>query len=62
MNLSGNNFGSNGMVSWQAGLNIFIHYTKHKISDRAITLFNKAGGIILLGFAGFSVYYALFNY
>lgn len=49
-----------GTVSWITSLNLFVHFTKHKISDRVIQIMNKTGGVILLGFAGFSIYYTLF--
>jgi L-lysine exporter family protein LysE/ArgO len=45
-----------GTFSWVVLLNVFIHFTKHKISDRAINILNKIGGIILLGFAGLGIY------
>jgi L-lysine exporter family protein LysE/ArgO len=50
-----------GTFSWVLGLNTFIHMTKHKISDRVIGVLNKIGGLILLSFAGYSIYVALFK-
>ncbi len=46
-----------GTVGWVIALNLFIHFTKHKISNKAINILNKIGGVLLLGFAGFSIYY-----
>lgn len=48
-----------GTVSWVLALNVFIHFTKHKISNRVINIFNKIGGVLLLGFAAFSILTAL---
>ncbi len=40
-----------GAVSWTLALNIALHYTKHKLSMRAMLWFNRIGGVIILGFA-----------
>ncbi|MFA6037157.1 MAG: LysE family translocator [Legionellales bacterium] len=48
-----------GTVSWVVALNLFLHFTKHKISNAAINMLNKIGGLLLLGFAIFSIYYAI---
>lgn len=48
-----------GTISWVIALNLFVHFTKHKISNRAINILNKIGGLLLLGFAVFSIYYSL---
>lgn len=50
-----------GTTTWIVALNLFMHFTKHKISDRAIHILNKIGGVILLGFAVFSFYYSFFK-
>ncbi len=48
-----------GTISWVITVNLFTHITKHKISDKTINILNKIGGIILLGFAAFSLYYSV---
>lgn len=40
-----------GTLSWSNGLNIFVHFTRHKLSNRAMQILNIVGGVILLGFA-----------
>jgi L-lysine exporter family protein LysE/ArgO len=48
-----------GTVGWVVALNLFVHFTKHKISNKAINILNKIGGVLLLCFAGFSIYYCI---
>jgi len=38
-------------LSWAIGLNIFIHFTRHKLPANITHRLNLVGGIILLGFA-----------
>lgn len=40
-----------GTISWVVSLNIFIHFTRHKLSNNAIKWLNYTGGVILLIFA-----------
>lgn len=40
-----------GTLSWVSGLNLFLHFTRHRLSPSVIDTINKLGGIILLGFA-----------
>jgi L-lysine exporter family protein LysE/ArgO len=40
-----------GVTSWAIGLNIVLHYTKHKLSAKTMHWFNRIGGVIILGFA-----------
>lgn len=40
-----------GVSSWASGLNILLHYTRHKLSATTILWFNRIGGVIILGFA-----------
>lgn len=47
-----------GTFGWVVALNTFIHFTKHRISDKVILILNKLGGILLLGFAVFGLYYS----
>lgn len=48
-----------GIWSWLLTLNIFLHVTRHKISQRIIHLFNITGGLILWGFALYGLIHAL---
>lgn len=48
-----------GTVSWVLGLNLVLHHTRHKLSANAIHWLNRFGGVILLGFAGYSFYQAV---
>nr|MCH9770390.1 LysE family transporter [Gammaproteobacteria bacterium] len=38
-------------ASWVAALNLVVHYSKHRITPKAMHWINRCGGIILLGFA-----------
>ncbi|RDI46556.1 LysE family translocator [Aquicella lusitana] len=49
-----------GTFSWAAGLNGFLHFTRHRLSKRTIQKINIAGGIILIGFAALGFWRALF--
>lgn len=40
-----------GTVSWVLFLNIVLHFTRHKLTTKVMTLLNYLGGCILLGFA-----------
>lgn len=40
-----------GTLSWMSALNIFLHFTRHRLPARAVHLLNRLGGIILLGYA-----------
>jgi L-lysine exporter family protein LysE/ArgO len=51
-----------GTFSWVIALNTFIYFTQHKISDRVILILNKIGGVLLLGFAAWSIYSAVIFY
>lgn len=44
--------------SWACGLNISLHFTRHRLSKRIIQKINIIGGIILLGFAVFGFWHA----
>lgn len=46
-----------GTWSWSTSLNIFLHFTRHRLSDRAMHILNLIGGLILLGFAAFSLWH-----
>ncbi len=48
-----------GVTSWMMGLNIVLHFTHHRLSDRIMHILNRTGGFILLGFAIFSFYQAM---
>lgn len=48
-----------GAVSWMLGLNIVVAKTRHKISPRVMKGFNIFGGVLLLGFAGYTVFHFL---
>lgn len=48
-----------GIISWMVGLNIVIHYTRHKISPRIVKISNIVGGVILWGFAAYGLVHAL---
>jgi len=49
-----------GTFSWALGLNIVLHFTRHRLSKRTIQLINICGGIILLCFAAWGLWHALF--
>lgn len=49
-----------GTVSWICGLNLLLHFTRHRLSARSIQILNIIGGIILLGFAIAGLWHALF--
>lgn len=40
-----------GALSWSMGLNVVLHYTRHRLPEKTMHYLNYAGGIILLGFA-----------
>lgn len=50
-----------GTTSWISTLNLFVHQTRHRLTDRAMRLLNLLGGIILLGFAAVNLFHALFH-
>lgn len=46
-------------LSWSLGLNSFLHFTRHRLSERVMRLLNIAGGLMLLGFAGMGLWHVL---
>lgn len=50
-----------GTISWEILLNTFLHFTRHRLSAKAMHSLNIAGGIILLLFAGAGLVRAIFN-
>lgn len=44
-----------GTFSWVCGLNLLLHFTRHRLSVQTIHKMNMAGGILLLGFAFFGL-------
>jgi L-lysine exporter family protein LysE/ArgO len=44
-----------GTAIWFCGLNVFIHFTRHRLSPKIIKGLNMAGGIALVVFAIYSV-------
>lgn len=46
------------VLSWSTGLNLAIHFTRHKLSAKLILWLNRIGGIIILGFAVASMVHA----
>ena len=48
-----------GTFSWVCALNLFLHFTRHRLSKNIIQKINVAGGIILLGFAALGFWRAL---
>lgn len=50
-----------GTISWVVSLNIFIHFTRHKLSNNVIKWLNYIGGMILLLFAILGFIRALFS-
>ncbi len=48
-----------GTVGWVISLNILIHFTRHKLTPRAIQWLNYTGGTILMGFALMGILRAL---
>lgn len=47
-----------GTFSWVCGLNICLHFTRHKLSQRMMQYLNYAGGIILLFFAAIGFWHS----
>lgn len=47
--------------SWASGLNLLLHFTRHRLSKHTVQKINFAGGIILLGFAAFGFWRAIFQ-
>lgn len=45
-----------GTLSWVAGLNCFLHFSRRHLSEKIMQSFNYAGGIILLGFAAWCLW------
>lgn len=48
-----------GVCSWMVGLNIVLHFTRHRLSDRLMHFLNRAGGVILLLFALFGLWHSV---
>lgn len=46
-------------LSWSVGLNGFLHFTRHRLSERVMRLLNILGGIMLLGFAGMGIWHVV---
>lgn len=44
-----------GAMSWVISLNLLIHFTRHRLSNNVVAWLNRIGGIILIGFAIYSV-------
>lgn len=40
-----------GVISWEVSLNIFLHYTRNRLSPKIILILNRVGGLIVIGFA-----------
>lgn len=40
-----------GTVGWVISLNTILHFTRHRLTSKVMTLLNYSGGFILLGFA-----------
>jgi len=38
-------------VSWVLGLNVTLHFTRHKLSEKFMKMVNLLGGLIVIGFA-----------
>lgn len=49
-----------GALSWSLGLNLVLHITRHRLSEKTMHRFNIVGGIILVGFAAYGLYHAFF--
>lgn len=49
-----------GTISWICGLNLLLHFTRHRLSTRSVQVLNILGGVILLGFASVGLWRALF--
>lgn len=47
------------VVSWAVILNVILHYTKHRLPEKANHYLNYIGGTILLIFAALSVWHAI---
>jgi L-lysine exporter family protein LysE/ArgO len=45
-----------GTAIWFCGLNIVIHFTRHRLSPRIIRCLNWVGGIVLLVFAAYTLW------
>lgn len=50
-----------GVISWMCGLNLVLHHTRHRLSQRTMQWLNYIGGIILIGFAILGLWRALVN-
>lgn len=46
-----------GTISWILSLNTILHFTRHRLKATTINKINKLGGLILLGFAVFSLWH-----
>lgn len=49
-----------GTFSWAGGLNIALHFTRHRLPDKTMHYLNIAGGIILLCFACLGLLHSAF--
>lgn len=50
-----------GVIGWMCGLNLVLHHTRHRLSQRTMQWLNYIGGIILIGFAILGVWRALLS-
>jgi len=50
-----------GTTSWDLALNTFLHFTRHRLSERTMHLLNILGGLILIGFALFGLIHTMKN-
>lgn len=48
-----------GTVSWCLGINIVLHFTRHRLSERTMRYLNCTGGVIILCFAAVGLWRAL---
>ena len=48
-----------GTFSWVCGLNLFLHWTRHRFSKNIILQLNILGGLIIIGFALYSFWHAI---
>lgn len=49
-----------GTVSWVLSLNVLLHYNKHRLGKHSQLWLNRIGGVLLMAFAGYGFYRALF--
>lgn len=49
-----------GVLGWVLFLNLLLHFLRHKIPDKLTLRLSEIGGVILIGFALFGLFKALF--